>query len=115
MRLPGSGRTLPISSKLLFGLAGMLALVSFLAVRGEVARAGRAQGAAGPAVDAVVATRDLPGGTVIGPADVGVEHLPSVYLPPDAVTNTAAAIGKVSGSAVLAGEVLVDIRLGASH
>jgi len=39
MRLPGFGRTLPMSSKVLFGLAGMLALVSFLAVRGEVARA----------------------------------------------------------------------------
>jgi Flp pilus assembly protein CpaB len=115
MRLPGFGRTLPMSSKVLFGLAGMLALVSFLAVRGEVTRAEQAQGAAGPAVDAVVAAHDLAAGAVIGPADVRIAQLPAVYLPPDAVTTTAAAVGKVSGGPVLAGEVLVDARLGTSH
>jgi Flp pilus assembly protein CpaB len=104
-----------MSSKVLFGVAGMLALVSFLAVRGEVARAERAQGAVGPAVDVVVAARDLAAGAMIGPADVRVARLPTIYLPPSAVTTTAAAIGKVSGSAVLAGEVLVDVRLGASR
>ena len=38
-----------MSSKVLFGVAAALALASFLTVRGEVARAARAQGAAGPA------------------------------------------------------------------
>jgi Flp pilus assembly protein CpaB len=51
----------------------------------------------------------------IGPGDVRVMQMPAVYLPPDAVTSTDAAIGKVSGSVILAGEVLVDERLGASR
>ena len=115
MRLPGFGRTLPMSSKVLFGLAGVLALVSFLAVRGEVVRAEEAQAAAGPGAVAVVAARDLAAGTVIGPGDIRLAQLPAVYLPPGAVTSTAAAVGKVSGGVVLAGEVLVDARLGASR
>jgi Flp pilus assembly protein CpaB len=51
---------------------------------------------------------------VIGPADVRLAQMPVVYLPPHAVTSTAAAIGTVSASAVLDGEVLVDARLGTS-
>src|SRR5262245_48844192 len=115
MRLPGFGRTLPMSSKVLFGVAAALALVSFLAVHGEMARAEQAQRAVGPAVDAVVAARDLAAGAVIGPADVRVAQLPSVYLPPRALSSTTAVVGKVTAGVVLAGEVLVDARLGVSR
>jgi pilus assembly protein CpaB len=115
MRLPGYGRTLPISSKMLFALGGVLALVSFLAVRGEVARAEQAQRAAGPGADVVVAAHDIAGGTPIGPADVRLARVPTVYVPPQAVTSTQAAIGKVTAGVVLAGEVLVDARLGTSR
>src|SRR5689334_17176144 len=114
MHLPGFGRTLPMSSKVLFGLAGVLAFVSFVAVRSEVARADVAQQAAGPGADAVVAAHDLAPGAVIAPDDVRVARLPAVYLPPGAVTSTAAAVGTVPGAIVLAGEVLVDARLGSS-
>jgi pilus assembly protein CpaB len=115
MHLPGSGRTLPLSSKLLFALAGVLALVSFLGVRGEVARAEQAQRAAGPGVDVVVASHDIAAGTVLGPDDVTLDQMPSVYAPPHAVTSTQAAVGTVSAGVVLAGEVLVDARLGVSR
>ena len=104
-----------MSSKVLFAGAALLALASFLAVRGEVARAQQAQGAVGPAVDAVVAAHDLAAGTVIGPVDVRIVQLPAVYLPPQAITSTVAVVGKVTADIVLAGEVLVDARLGASH
>jgi Flp pilus assembly protein CpaB len=104
-----------MSSKVLFAGAAVLALASFLAVRGEVTRAQQAQGAVGPAVDAVVAAHDLAAGTVIGPVDVRIVQLPAVYLPPQAITSTVAVVGKVTADIVLAGEVLVDARLGASH
>ena len=104
-----------MSSKVLFAGAAVLALASFLAVRGEVTRAQQAQGAVGPAVDAVVAAHDLAAGTVIGPVDVRIVQLPAVYLPPRAITSTVAVVGKVTADIVLAGEVLVDARLGASH
>jgi Flp pilus assembly protein CpaB len=103
-----------MSSKVLFGVAAALALTSFLGVRAEVARADRAQRVAGPAATVVVAAHDLLAGTVIGPDDVRLTQIPLVYLPPRAVTSTVAAIGKVSASAVLGGEVLVDARLGTS-
>ena len=48
-----------MSSKVLFGRGRGVALASFLTVRGEVARAEHAQGAAGPTVDVVVAAHDL--------------------------------------------------------
>jgi Flp pilus assembly protein CpaB len=104
-----------MSSKVLFAGAAVLALASFLAVRGEVARAQQAQGAVGPAVDAVVAAHDLAAGTVIGPVDVRIVQLPAVYLPPEAITSTVAVVGKVTADIVLADEVLVDARLGASR
>ena len=104
-----------MSSKVLFGLAGLLALVSFMAVRGEVDRAQDAQAAAGPGADAVVAAHDLAAGTVIGPDDIRLAQVPAVYLPPGAVTTPAGAVGKVSGGVVLAGEVLIDVRLGSSR
>ena len=104
-----------MSSKVLFAGAAVLALASFLAVRGEVARAQQAQGAVGPAVDAVVAAHDLAAGTVIGPVDVRIVQLPAVYLPPQAITSTVAVVGKVTADIVLADEVLVDARLGASR
>lgn len=104
-----------MSSKLLFGLAAVLALVSFLAVRREVARAEQAQLAAGPGADVVVASHDLGAGTRIVPGDVRLAQMPSAYAPPQAVTSTQAAVGKVTADVVLAGEVLVDARLGASR
>jgi Flp pilus assembly protein CpaB len=104
-----------MSSKLLFGLAGVLAFVSFVAVRGEVTRAEQAQRAAGPGADVVVAAHDIAAGSQIVPGDVRLSQMPSVYLPPQAVTSTQAAIGKVTASVVLAGEVVVDARLGSSR
>ena len=115
MRAPRFPRTLPMSSKVLFGVAAALALASFLTVRGEVARADRAQRATGPAAAVVVAAHDLLAGAVIGSTDVRLAQIPVVYLPPHAVTSTSAAIGKVSASAILGGEVLVDARLGTSR
>jgi hypothetical protein len=53
MRWPWFRRTLPLSSKVLFGVAGALSLICFLVVRGEVERADRALRAAG-ALAAVV-------------------------------------------------------------
>src|SRR4051794_6086297 len=112
MRLPGFGRTLPMSSKVLFWVGAALALGSFLAVRGEVARAEQAQRAVGPRVDAVIAARDLAAGAVIGPADVRLAEVPPVYLPPGAVSSTAAAVGQVTGGGGLAGQGLGDAPLG---
>jgi Flp pilus assembly protein CpaB len=114
MRWPSFRRTVPTSSKLLFGIAGALSLASFLVVRGEVERADQARRAAGPMAAVVVAARDLDAGAAIAPADIRIAEIPEVYVPPAAVTVPGAAVGLVSAGPVGAGEVLVATRLGAS-
>jgi Flp pilus assembly protein CpaB len=114
MRWPSFRRTLPMSSKVLFGIAGALSLVSFLVVRGEVARADQALRAAGPMAAVVVAAHDLDAGAAIGPADLRLAEIPAVYVPPAALTSIEAGVGLVSAAPVRGGEVLVSTRLSAS-
>ena len=114
MRWPSFRRKLPMGSKVLFGLAAALALTSFLVVRSEVARAERAQAAAGPGVTVAVAVRDVPAGTTLQAGDVRTVAMPLVYAPPAAVTSPDAAIGRVLDGPVAAGEVLVGTRLAIS-
>src|SRR4029079_13073595 len=110
MRWPSFRRTLPMSSKVLFGVAGALSLVSFLVVRGEVARADQARRAAGAMAAVGVAGHDpapgagwvrVPGVCVSAPApcarappppaDLRLAEMPEVYVPPAAVTSIDAA------------------------
>jgi pilus assembly protein CpaB len=114
MRWPSFRRRVPTSSKLLFGVAGALSVLSFLVVRGEVERADQARRAAGPMAAVVVAAHDLDAGAAIAPADIRLVDIPEVYIPPAAVTSPSAAIGQVSSAPVVAGEVLVSTRLGSS-
>ena len=114
MRWPSFRRTLPMSSKVLFGVAGALSLVSFLVVRSEVARADQARRAAGPMAAVVVAAHDLDAGAAITPADLRLAEMPEVYVPPAAVTSIDAAAGLVNAAPVRGGEVLVATRLSAS-
>jgi len=113
MRWPSVRRKLPPSSKVLFAVAGALAMLSFLIVRSEVERADRAQAATGPTTVVVMATHDLAAGAAIGPGDVREAEMPVLYLPPAAITSLDQALGAVS-SGPLAGEVLVRTRLGSS-
>src|SRR4029079_18046249 len=101
MRWPSFRRTLPMSSKVLFGVAGALSLASFLVVRSEGARAdqarraagasaagavvGQARRGAGPRVAVVMAAHALDAGAAIAPADLRLAEMPEVYVPPAAV------------------------------
>ena len=114
MRWPSFRRKLPIASKVLFGVAGALALLSFLVVRSEVDRAHRAQAATGPGTTVVVAAHDLAAGSRLGPDDVRAVEMPLVYAPPAAVASPEGAIGQVTDGPVASGEVLVTTRLAMS-
>ena len=104
----------PDGVQLLFGVAGALALVSFLVVRSEVDRAQRAQAASGPGITVVVAAQDLPAGTSVGSDDLRSVQIPRVYVPPAVVTSPDDVIGQITDGPVAAGEVLVATRLSAS-
>jgi Flp pilus assembly protein CpaB len=114
MRWPSFRRKLPMASKVLFGVAGALALLSFIVVRSEVDRARRAQAATGPATIVVVASHDLSAGSRLGADDIRTVEMPAVFAPPAAVASAEGAIGQVTDGPVVSGEVLVTTRLAAS-
>lgn len=114
MRWPSFRRTLPMTSKVLFGVASALALLSFLVVRSEVDRARRAQAATGPKSIVIVATHDLSAGSRLGPDDIREVEMPLVFTPPAAVASVDGAIGQVTDGPVASGEVLVATRLASS-
>lgn len=61
-------------------------------------------------VDVVVAARDLPGGTVLGPADVTVAAFPPAAVP-GGVIGREAASGALLAAPVRAGEPITDRRV----
>ncbi|MEP6758853.1 MAG: Flp pilus assembly protein CpaB [Actinomycetota bacterium] len=114
MRWPTLRRRLPLSSKVLFGVAAALIALSFLVVRSEVDRAHRAQAAAGPMAAVVVAAHEIAAGETLGADDVRVAELPAVFLPPGAANAIDDVIGQVSDAPVTTGEALNTARLAAS-
>jgi pilus assembly protein CpaB len=114
MHLLSLRRKLPVSSVVWFVIAGALALSAFAIVRGQTARAARAQLAVGPMTTVALAARDVLAGSVVGAADVRLGEMPTVFAPPGAVMSAGEAVGLVSVSAVREGEVFVTTRLAAS-
>jgi Flp pilus assembly protein CpaB len=114
MRFPSLRRKLPMSSVVWLLVAGGLALTAFATVRSQVARADRAQRAAGPTVAVVLAARDLAAGEVIASGDVAASQMPAAFAPPSALTAVEQALGAVSVGAVDRGEALVATRVARS-
>jgi pilus assembly protein CpaB len=108
-------RKLPTSSKVFLSVAAACALASFLMVRGEAARAGDMQMDSGPSVDVVVASHDIVAGTMLSADDLRVVRMPVAFAPPGIVRSIDAAIGSVTGSAVIEREPLSSARLGRSE
>lgn len=92
---------------------GALAAVLLVAITLRSLWAAEAARAAWSATTVViVATRDLPAGAVVGPADLREQTLPLAVVPSGAATgDTAAVIGRRVTRPVLAGEPVVDARL----
>lgn len=90
-------------------LAAALACGGMAAERVEH-RARQVEARVGPLVPVVVARRDLPPGTRLGPADVpgalAVESVPERFAPPDALVSAADAAGQRLAAGVSAGGYL---------
>jgi len=106
-------RKLPTSSKVFLSIAAACAVGSFLLVRGDAARADAA-GAAGPAVDVVIAAHDIGAGDPLSPDDVRTVPMPVAFVPPGAIASVSDVVGMVSGAAVAQGEPLSTARVGRS-
>lgn len=64
-----------------------------------------------PGVPVLVATHDLPLGATVSGDDVRLDRRPEAYVPRGALTSPDAAVGRVLGAAVGAGEPLTPTRL----
>jgi pilus assembly protein CpaB len=107
-------RKLPTSSKVFLLIAAACAIASFLLVRGDAARAGSQGALTGPSVQIVVAAHQVDAGTTLVADDVRIRAIPAPYAPPGSLPSVDAAIGLVTGTALVEGEPLSMARLGRS-
>ena len=98
-------------SRLLMGLAVLLAFATFVLVRGWAARIERL--APGERVPAWVATHALEPGAVLASSDLRVERIPSTWVPENAASVSRLLGRRVVGS-VGAGEILTTARIAAA-
>ena len=87
----------------LWGAALVVAVVTAAIVAGDLAALHRRAADLGPEVDAVVAARDLPVGTVLDDADLGTRAVHRSQLPDAVVTDRVALVGRVVAVPVVEG------------
>ncbi len=99
-----------MASKILLGLAVLLGALAFVFVRGYEQRAAAVR-PAGASVPVAVAAIDLTRGTQLVASMLGVSTVPASALPPGAVSDPAAIIGRVLTGDIAGGEILTASRL----
>ncbi len=107
-------RRLPRSSFLFLGLALVCGLAAAMAVRAFAHHLEITRPDGGHPVSVLVATRDLPRGTVLASADVRTAEFPSAFAPPGALGHADQVAERVLGADVLAGEIVTRARLAGS-
>jgi Flp pilus assembly protein CpaB len=90
---------------ILLAAAAALTLVSLRAVPADLALD---PASAGPVV---VATVELPSGTVVDADDIEVRAYPAVAIPPSSATDTDQVVGRLVTASILEGEPVVGSRL----
>jgi Flp pilus assembly protein CpaB len=107
-------RRLPQSSILFFGLALACGLAAATAIRAYAHRLEITRPDGGHPASVLVATRDLPRGTVLASTDVRTAEFPSAFAPPGALEASDQVAGRVLEADLLAGEVVTRARLAGS-
>lgn len=64
-----------------------------------------------PLADVVIALRDLPVSSKLGPADLAVVRVPEETIAPTALRSTEGAIGRITRIKMFAGEALLEPKL----
>jgi pilus assembly protein CpaB len=104
-------RKRPRSSKVLFFLSVLLAVLATIVLRGHLVRLEARAAAPGPGGPIVVADTSLARGAVLDRASLSVRNVPEAYRPPGALTSIAQAVGRRLTADVVAGEPLTAARL----
>ena len=95
-----------------FTLLALALLCGWLAASDVRGTERRARASLGPMATAVVAGRDLPAGKPIAAGQLALRTVPARFLPPDAITATADAIGLRAAVALPRGTYLTASMLG---
>src|SRR5919197_101972 len=106
-------RRWPLASKALLVLALACGGLAFLLVRGYETRLEALRPVVGRRVPVVVATRDLPRGTVLADSVLETRELPEAFMPPGAIERPETVTGRVLTAGMAKGEVLSASRLAA--
>jgi pilus assembly protein CpaB len=93
-------------------LAGLALALGAVAAADVQRREGALAARLGPAAAVLVARTDLPAGAALAPTRVAVRSMPARYVPPQALTSAAAAVGLRTAVAVPAGMPLTAGQLG---
>ena len=107
-------RTRPLVTRLSFVLALVLGAVTTLALRDHLAQLEARAAAPGPGRPVVVASVDLPRGSVLAATELRVVQLPERYVPPGTASDVAQVAGRRIAVDVLAGEPVTFTRLAPS-
>jgi len=99
-----------ISRAYLVASLGLSAVTGIL-LHGYVARASAAAKGFGPEGTIVVASRFIPRGTLLAPADLRTSSMPQAFVPPGALPSVAQAAGRAALTDLASGEVLTRTRL----
>lgn len=108
-------RRWPLASKVLVALALVLGVIAFVMVRGYQDRVEALHPAVGPPVATVTAATDLPRGTQLSGDMLRAFSIPREFVPPGAIGDAQAIVGRVLMADVEAGEILTRSRLAATQ
>jgi len=97
-----------------FTLLALALLCGWLAASDVRGTERRARASLGPMATAVVAGRELPAGKPIAAGQLALRTVPARFLPPDAITATADAIGLRAAVALPRGTYLTGSMLGSA-
>lgn len=104
-------RRWPLASKVLVAFSVLLGALAFVVVRGYQDRVEALHPAVGPMVPVVVVGEDLARGSVLTDAMLEASSIPEAFVPPGALADIAAVIGRVLTADIVAGELLTSSRL----
>jgi pilus assembly protein CpaB len=91
--------------------AVVLAALAFVLVRGYQERVETSHPAVGPPVDVVTAATGLTRGTALSDEMLHTSSVPEDLVPPGAIRDSAAVVGRVLTADIEAGEILTRSRL----
>jgi pilus assembly protein CpaB len=108
-------RRWPLASKVLAVLGVVMGALAFVLIRGYQQRVEALHPAVGPTVTVLVAAVDIGRGSLVAGESLETASLPEAFVPPGAVRDATAVVGRVLTADIDTGEILTRSRLAQPH